>query len=87
MPVLMRCGHVAQGHVRAPGKEPRPCCVICYGIHEGADEIADQVPDLRGRIMRCSSCGQERPSTFEAAFFEYGPGERDSYYCGCRGWD
>lgn len=81
---LMKCGHTA--NAVSNGK---PCCAICFGIDEGATEIADTVPDLTGRKAKCFyGCGKIADSSYSLPFFEYKPNsEYDSYYCGCEGWD
>lgn len=94
MAVMMKCGHAAQG-VNSKGE---PVCVICIGIDPGATVVADE-PDLTGRKAICDSCKSDESivdSSTDLAFFEYrkdskhkikGHEEKDSYYCGCRGWD
>ena len=83
-PVLMGCGHVANARNGAGG----PSCIICVGIHPGAEQVAEQQPSLDGRMSECWYCHKAMPSSLGLAFFEYRPGyEVDSYYCGCRGWD
>ena len=43
---------------------------------------------LKNRIARCSWCGKETKSDFNLPFFQYCPEkDKDSYYCGCGGWD
>ena len=73
-PVMMQCGHVAQG---INLKTKKPVCVICAGIDPGAEipmDIVDE-PDLTDRWAKCDDCGQVRKSTFELPFFNYkGPG-------------
>lgn len=81
---MMKCGHTAQGEDSKTGK---PCCVICCGISEGWDIPASE-PDLTGRVAKCTSCGQERPSSTQMPFFEYRPDkDYDIFYNGCRGWE
>jgi hypothetical protein len=84
MKVLMSCGHQANGE-----HEGRPVCVICFGIHPGADTYMEEPPDLRTRMAVCPDCGQTRLSaTPSLPFFQYRPDqETDSFYCGCRGWN
>jgi hypothetical protein len=78
---MMKCGHAANSTHNG-----KPSCVICFGIVEGADEIAN-TPDLSNRKSKCS-CGNTVPSNTELAFFEYRPDrEYDNYFCGCLGWD
>lgn len=82
---FMQCGHTANA-VRSGTNEP--VCIVCLGITEGADKIAESKPDLDGRVATCGYCRRERSSDFGLAFFEYRPESKsDSYYCGCRGWD
>ena len=84
----MKCGHTAQGIYRKTGK---PICVICAGFKKGYDEPVEVLPDLTGRVARCSyyrRCHNEVPSDYGLAFFTYRPDkEFDEYYCGCYGWD
>ena len=81
---LMKCGHVALGSLNG-GK---PVCPMCIGILPGADEVDEETPDLTGREAHCQSCGNARPSDLSLPFFEYhSKHDRDSYYCGCRGWE
>lgn len=86
---MMKCGHSAN----AVNSKGDPSCIICLGIHPGAEEIDENAPSLVSRKATCSYCGKAVPSNSNLAFFEYrGQGTRhesstDSYYCGCRGWD
>lgn len=78
--ILMKCGHVAQGF-NAETKEPY--CVIC-----DCSEIQEEIPNLDGRIARCSYCGNTTKSQYTLPFFEHQPDkEYDKYYDGCFGWD
>ena len=88
MPPLMKCGHAANSfHVLKDGTTV-PSCVICWGIHSGADTIDDTPPTLEGRMARCYEGCSMVPSSTALAFFEYiAESETDRYYCGCRGWD
>ncbi len=80
---LMRCGHTAQGRDTTTHK---PICIICFGLFPGATTPVND-PDLLGRVSKCI-CGRETPSKLELAFFRIGlPDGKDSYYCGCSGWD
>jgi hypothetical protein len=80
---MMKCGHAANGTTHS-GK---PCCVICAGIHPGADVVVDE-PDLTGRVAKCSDCGCEVKSDMGLPFFEYRPTRKfDVFYCGCRGFE
>lgn len=82
---LIACGHTAQGFVGSDRSQP--VCVICYGMKPEAQIIAE-TPDLEGRVARCADCGKERPSNINLPFFEHRPHmEKDSFYCGCLGWD
>ena len=82
--VLMRCGHSAQGEDYLQN----PVCVICAGVKEGWDIPETDMPDLTGRQAACGDCGRLVDSSIELAFFRHQPEkERDSYYCGCHGWD
>ncbi len=87
MAYLMGCGHVANGK-DANGK---PICVICAGIHSGADIIVKKCEGsdgLEGRTAKCGYCKNTTNSNWELPFFEYCPNEKyDEYYCGCYGWD
>ena len=79
---LMACGHVANGT-----REGKPVCVICVGIHKGAEEVAPERPSLEGRRAKCA-CGKGTESDYNLPFFEHRPlWETDAYYCGCDGWD
>ena len=90
---MMKCGHAAHA-VNGKGE---PSCIICHGIHPGAD-VVDLAPPSLGRMAKCSylrpgpygsAKGHEPvPSSAELAFFEHKPGDpMDRYYCGCFGWD
>ena len=85
--LLMKCGHVAN----ATDANGNPCCAICAGIDNRAFEIAREVKGtdgLEGRKAKCPYCGKTVDSKWELPFFEYCPDvDRDSYYCGCWGWD
>lgn len=84
---IMKCGHTANSHYKDKAGKWKPCCVICYGICEGATEIAEEQPDLTGRKARCY-CGKVVDSNTNLAFFQYRPDEEyDEYYCGCDGWE
>lgn len=77
MKFLMKCGCVNQGTTNG-----KPICIT----HE-CEEIEQELPNLEGRIARCS-CGRIKKSRFNLAFFVYKPKEKyDRYYCGCEGWD
>ena len=47
-PVMMKCGHAANAT-----RDGEPACVICFGIKDGATEVAE-TPSLDGRLMRCT---------------------------------
>lgn len=49
---LMKCGHTAQ----AIDSNNNPVCVICFGSPE-ALEVQTEMPDLTGRVARCSYYG------------------------------
>lgn len=86
MKPMMKCGHAANA-VRTGTNEP--ICVICIGIHPGADQVDDNPPNLTGR-KACCAYGKHAivDSTPNLAFFEHKPDkEMDEYYCGCHGWD
>jgi hypothetical protein len=102
--VLMACGHTAQsiGTRTVNGeKVSGPACVICAGIgsNEKAWTVAEDQPDLTGRLAFCSyragrggvvpKCHETGvPSRVGLAFFSHHPDrEHDEYYCGCWGWD
>lgn len=79
MATMMKCGHVAQGQVSKTGQ---PVCVIC-----DCYEVAEEEPDLTGRMAKCPYCGHMTPSQMTLPFFGHRPDhENDDYYCGCRGW-
>lgn len=85
-PPMMECGHAANATNAKTGK---PSCVICIGIHSGAEKIAEQGPDLTGRMAHCAyGCGNEKPSSTSLPFFEYlGPESsqaREVCKCGYR---
>ena len=80
---MMKCGHAANAVMKN-----KPVCAICIGIVPGADIVAEDQPDLSGRVAKCPYCKKHAPSSLGLAFFEHRPGsETDYYYCGCRGWD
>lgn len=54
---MMRCGHSDNGR----DGDGNPVCVICHGIHPGAEEVDDSPPDLSARRARCNYYGT-RPS-------------------------
>jgi hypothetical protein len=100
-PPMMGCGHAANGvKGRLSDPDAKPCCVICAGLHPGADVIVEK-PDLSGRMARCTyygtyprplggrQCQSERPSDSPGlAFFEHQPDKPfDRYFCGCWGFD
>lgn len=80
---MMQCGH----STNATNSQGQPCCVICIGIHPGADVVA-ATPDLGMRQSRCDYCKSTRPSKLSLPFFSHRPKmEFDSHYDGCRGWE
>ena len=83
---MMGCGHAANSIRILPDGTEAPACVICFGIHEGAEMIVP-TSDLTGRMARCGSHGEVSSST-RLAFFRHQPDQPfDSYYCGHAGWD
>ena len=81
---LMKCGHAAQGK----DMKGNPVCVICVGSNPNARIIDDNPPNLEGRVAECSYCSNKADSDFNLPFFSYRPQQdRDSFYCGCFGWD
>ncbi len=81
-PPMMACGCVAQGTHKG-----EPVCVSHMGILPGAYEVAE-TPDLAGRVAVCVDCRRERESATALAFFTHDPDrDRDTFYCGCRGWN
>lgn len=80
--VMMKCGHSGQ----AVDSKGNPVCTIC-GVPE-AYIIAEDQPNLEGRIAKCWCCNNTESSSLRLASFEYKPTEAmDGFYCGCRGWD
>lgn len=78
---MMACGHSA--NARHNGQ---PCCVICTP-NPDAHRVVD-VPDLTGRLAKCSNCQNTKPSSVELPFFEHRPGDKfDMFYDGCKGWN
>ena len=81
-PPMMKCGHAANA-VNGHGK---PSCVICVGIHPGAEVVDEDVEIAEGRIAKCFDCKKEAPSSTALPFFEHrSDSNRDNFYCGCRG--
>lgn len=79
---LMKCGHTANAE-----RSGKPVCLICCGIKDGADKLAEE-PDLTNRQARCSYCNKTQQSSINLPFFEHRPDNtEDKYYCGCGGWD
>jgi len=65
---MMECGHAAN----ATNSKGEPSCVICIGIHPGAEKVVKKGPNLTGRIAKCAyGCGSEKPSSTSLPFFEY----------------
>jgi hypothetical protein len=82
--ILMKCGHTAN----AKDADGQPVCAICTGTNPDANVIEPVKPELKGRKARCTMCGRERGSRFDLPFFNYRDLlDRDTYYCGCRGWN
>lgn len=89
---MMKCGHRANSVVKDKDGNERLACVICAGIVDGAYEIDNSPPSLKGRVAKCcykGSCRNTKPSDSKGlAFFKHNPdSEFDEYYCGCRGWN
>ena len=78
---IMECGHSANAHTTIPAnpddsdqlawckehdgdKIPIHSCAIC------GCKVATRMPDLQGRIAKCS-CGKEKESSVDLAFFEF----------------
>ena len=76
----MKCGHSANA-VDGNGKD---CCVICMCF-----EKQENKPDLTGRKATCCYGNHgEVNSSYSLAFFEYKHKQnKDTYYCGCWGYD
>lgn len=51
---MMKCGHAAN----ATNSQGKPSCVICVGIHAGAEEIDGFPPVLKDRLARCVYYGK-----------------------------
>jgi hypothetical protein len=87
MKPMMACGHTANASMKNQDGSETPCCVICVGITRDAITPVT-MPNLTGRMMRCSYGDKDKPSDPSAAFFAYRPDKlQDEYYCGCHGWD
>src|SRR4051812_23201449 len=56
---MMKCGHAAN----AKNGNGEPSCVICFGIHPGADVVDESPPSLVGRKAKCAMCQERRPSS------------------------
>jgi hypothetical protein len=99
MALLMKCGHVANAERVLEDGSRIPCCAICNGFKDGAEEVEREctgTDGLEGRKARCvyasprpgDKCKGEVASNWELPFFEYRPSDsHDKYYCGCWGWD
>lgn len=87
MPMLMKCGHIAN----AIDSKGNPICAICAGVNPGFDKTDHECngsEGLKGRKAVCQYCGAEVDSNWDLPFFKYRPDrDTDSYYCGCMGWD
>lgn len=78
---LMQCGCVAQGFNETTGHIPW-CVVHDCGI------VVIEEPNLEGREATCPYCKKSKPSSKQLPFFSFCKDEeKDTYYCGCRGWD
>jgi len=65
--VMMECGHAANATT-----DGEPCCAICAGIDAGWNVVAENPPDLTGRMARCYCDRDPVPSDPDRlAFFEY----------------
>jgi hypothetical protein len=73
--ITLDCGH-APGSVDGSGKS---VCTACY--------YKDTGHDLTGRLATCTDCRKQTSSNPNLAFFDFNEAGRDTYYCGCRGWD
>lgn len=87
---MMKCGCRAQGYRVLDGGKEVPACVVHAGLTPDA-YIEVPEPDLATRRARCAyfrTCGQEKPSADNLAFFVHQPDKPfDEFYCGCHGWD
>ena len=90
-PCIMKCGHASVLKWRG-GNDLTPYCPIC-NCTEIDHEITDPYEGLEGRM---SVCGEHKdrfedsitPSRWDLPFFNYRPEfTRDTYYCGCWGWN
>jgi len=80
MAVLMTCGCATTAKLTNTGQ---PYCLV----HD-VTEIAHTTPSLRGRTAVCHVCGRTTASSFDLFLFHhFSHIERDSYYCGCQGWN
>ena len=76
---FMKCGHKATEYIH----NKIPYCAIC-----DCQEVAEDKPNLKGRMAVCSYCGRTVSSDDNLPFFKHKPdSKQDSYYCGCFGWD
>lgn len=69
-PVMMKCGHAANGYHVVDG-ERFPACVICAPSPEGTT-VDENPPSLEGRTAECSMCHRQVPSKIGLPFFERG---------------
>src|SRR4029077_7656227 len=92
---ILSCGHDATKHFKHSwehfhkGSHSPWYCEVC-----GSDSPIKFRPGLAGRQAKCTYCGAlaasdgEQGKYCDLPFFQHRPErERDSYYCGCRGWD
>jgi len=84
MGIMMKCGHSAN----ATSEDGSPCCVICVGIHPGAEIIDSNPPSLEGRMSICPLCKRTTPSDAELFLFKHLPDQPyDEHHCGCTASD
>ena len=84
MGIMMKCGHSAN----ATSDNGSPCCVICVGIHPGAEVIDNNPPLFDGRMAECFLCKRLTPSNPDLFFFKHLPNAMyDAHSCGCTSGD
>lgn len=90
--MMMKCGCDTNA-VR--NSDQKPVCIAHYGISPGADEVMEVLPDLTGRMAKCTYCHHLHPSDDPTGsgykslpFFVWQPeAEHDKWYDGCLGWN